>query len=120
MQVVEPSVSLAAVLHGIAFTLFVEPSGPATSRPGPPSSFGNGLWSIGLAEYRRAHMPRCSLWAPGCLPEAWNRLVQPESLMRARNWTADQEAAEDDLSFRPSFRKAAEPGRPMTKERAKL
>ena len=91
-------------------------------RPGldhrPPSAMD--LWSMGLAEYRRAHMPRCSLWAPGCLPEAWNRLVQPESLMRARNWTADQEAAEDDLSFRPSFRKAAEPGRPMTKERAKL
>jgi hypothetical protein len=97
-------------------------SRPGPLRPGldhcPPSAMD--LWSMGLAEYRRAHMPRCSLWASGCLPEAWKRLVQPESLMRARNWTADREAAEDDLSFRPSIRKAAEPGQPMTKERAKL
>jgi hypothetical protein len=42
MQVVVPSVSLAAVLHGTTFTVFVEPSGPTTSRPGPLSSFGNG------------------------------------------------------------------------------
>jgi hypothetical protein len=48
MQVVEPSVSLAAVLHGIAFTLFVEPSGPATSRLRPPSSFGNGPVEYGV------------------------------------------------------------------------
>jgi hypothetical protein len=75
---------------------------------------------MGLAEYRRAHMPRCSLWAPGCLPEAWNRLVQPESLMMVRKLAADWEAAEDDLLFRPSFRMTAEPGRPMTRERAKL
>jgi hypothetical protein len=75
---------------------------------------------MGLAEYRRAHMPRYSLWAPGCLPEAWNRLVQPESLMMVRKLAADWEAAEDDLLFRPSFRMTAEPGRPMTRERAKL
>jgi hypothetical protein len=60
------------------------------------------------------------MWAPVRLPEAWNRLVQPESLMRVRKLAADWEAAEDDLSFRPSFRKTAEPGRPMTRERAKL
>jgi hypothetical protein len=48
MQVVEPSVSLAAVLHGTAFTVFVEPSGPATSRPGPLSSFGNGPVEYGV------------------------------------------------------------------------
>jgi hypothetical protein len=67
----------------------------------------------------------CCLWAPVRLPEAWNRLVQPESLMRARNWTADRqwvedrEAAEDDLLCHP-WSEAAEPGRPMTRERAKL
>ena len=41
MQLVEPSVSLAAVLHGTAFTVFVEPSGPATSRPGPVFACGS-------------------------------------------------------------------------------
>jgi hypothetical protein len=80
---------------------------------------------MGLAEYRRAHMPRCSLWAPGCLPEAWNRLVQPESLMRVRKlaadrqWVEDRETAEDDLLCH-LWSEAAEPGRPMTRERAKL
>jgi hypothetical protein len=41
MQVVEPSVSLAAVLHGTAFTVFVEPSGPGTLRPGPVFACGS-------------------------------------------------------------------------------
>jgi hypothetical protein len=83
-------------------------SRPGPLRPGldhcPPSAMD--LWSMGLAEDRRAHM-----WAPVCLPEAWNRV---------RKLAEDWEAAEDDLLFRPSFRKTPEPGRPMTRERAKL
>jgi hypothetical protein len=40
-QVVEPSVSRAAVLHGTAFTVFVEPSRPGTFRPGPVFACGS-------------------------------------------------------------------------------
>ena len=47
-QVVEPSVSRAAVLHGTAFTVFVEPSGPTLSRPGPLSSAGSGPVEYGV------------------------------------------------------------------------
>jgi hypothetical protein len=50
MQVVEPSVSLAAVLHGTAFTVFVEPSGPATSRPGPTVLLRQ--WTCGVWGWR--------------------------------------------------------------------
>jgi hypothetical protein len=48
MQVVEPSVSWAAVLHGTALTDFVEPSGAATFRPGPTFAFGNGPVEYGV------------------------------------------------------------------------
>jgi hypothetical protein len=65
---------------------------------------------------RGARMPRCSLWAPARLPEAWERLVQAASLMRARKVAAAPEAAEDDLSS-PG---AAELGQPTTGVRAKL
>jgi hypothetical protein len=91
------------------------------SRPGP---LHPGLDQCSPAAVWRAHM--CCLWAPVRLPEAWEPLVQAASSARVRKlaadrqWVEDREAAEDDLSFRPSFRKAAEPGRPMTKERAKL
>src|SRR6266478_4866987 len=43
MQVVVPSVSLAAVLQGTALTTFVEiPSGPTLSKPGPGYTSGTG------------------------------------------------------------------------------
>jgi hypothetical protein len=43
MQVVDPSVSRAETVHGTALTVRVEPSGPATFNPGPPTgSCGNG------------------------------------------------------------------------------
>jgi hypothetical protein len=41
MQVVVPSVSRAALLQGAALTVFVEPSGPTTSRPRPVSTSGS-------------------------------------------------------------------------------
>jgi hypothetical protein len=40
-QVVEPSVSRAAVLQGTALTVFVEPSEPGTFRPGPVFACGS-------------------------------------------------------------------------------
>jgi hypothetical protein len=48
MQVVVPSVSRAAMLHGTAFTVFVEPPGPATSKPGPVFTCGNGPVEYGV------------------------------------------------------------------------
>ena len=49
MQVVVPSVSRAAMLHGTAFTVFVEPSGAATSKPGLPlSTCGSGPVEYGV------------------------------------------------------------------------
>ena len=47
-QVVDPSVSWAAVLHGTALTVLVEPSGPGLSRPGPVSSVGKGPVEYGV------------------------------------------------------------------------
>ena len=47
-QVVVPSVSRAAVLHGTAFTVFVVSSGPTTSRPGPVSICGNAPVEYGV------------------------------------------------------------------------
>jgi hypothetical protein len=50
MQVVVPSVSRAAALQGTALTDFVEPSGPATSKPGLPlSTCGSGPVEYGVA-----------------------------------------------------------------------
>src|SRR5512140_2470488 len=84
------------------------------------------LWSRGLAvDYRRAHRRRYNLWAPVRLPQARRRLA------RAAPWTlfakleAGSAVAEGDLLYRqrlcrPSFRKAAERGRPVTGTRAKL
>ena len=37
------------MLHGTAFTVFVEPSSPTTSRPGPPSTCGSGPVEYGVA-----------------------------------------------------------------------
>jgi hypothetical protein len=54
-------------------------------------------WSMGLAAYRRAHMPRCSLWLQVRLPETLKRLVWTASVMTARKVAADREAAADDL-----------------------
>jgi hypothetical protein len=48
MQVVVPSVSRAAALQGTALTDFVEPSGAATSKPGPLSTFGSGPVEYGV------------------------------------------------------------------------
>jgi hypothetical protein len=48
-QVVDPSVSLAAVLQGTGLTSTVEPSGAATSKPGVPSSArGSGPVEYGV------------------------------------------------------------------------
>jgi hypothetical protein len=47
-QVVNPSVSRAAVLHGTAFTVFAVSSGPTTSRPGPPSICGKSPLEYGV------------------------------------------------------------------------
>jgi hypothetical protein len=82
------------------------------------------LWSMGLAVYRRAHMPPCSLSAPVRLPEASKRPVQAASSMTVRKVAADREAAEDDLlSHQPichrSSRGTAEPGRPKKINRIK-
>jgi hypothetical protein len=65
---------------------------------------------------RAGHMPRCSLWAPVRLPEAWKRLVLAASLSRVRKLAADREAVEDELLCHRS----AALGRPTTRERAKL
>jgi hypothetical protein len=48
MQVVVPSVSRAAMLHGTAFTDFVELFGPTTSKPGPVFTCGNGPVEYGV------------------------------------------------------------------------
>jgi hypothetical protein len=67
----------------------------------------------------------CCLWAPVRLREAWKPLVQAASSARVRKlaadrqWVEDREFVEDDLLCHP-WSEAAEPGRPMTKERAKL
>src|ERR1035438_1526971 len=47
-QVVVPSVSRAAVLHGTDFTVFLVSSGPTTSRPGPLSICGNAPVEYGV------------------------------------------------------------------------
>jgi hypothetical protein len=48
-QVVDPSALLTAVLQGTGFTCFVEPSGPATSKPGEPSSNRGSGYEVGGA-----------------------------------------------------------------------
>ena len=93
-----PSVSRAAVPHGTALTVRVDtPSGATTFNPGPLSDSGNGPVEYGSAVYRRAHIPRCSLWEPVRLPEVGNWLVRAVSLTSVRKLAADREAAEDDL-----------------------
>ena len=67
---------------------------------------------MGLAVYRRAHMPRCNLWQPVRLPEVRNWLVQAASLMRVRKLAADREAAEDDLLCHRLSGETAEQGQP--------
>jgi hypothetical protein len=67
------------------------------STPDPCPTAVMDLWSTGLAVYRRAHMPRCSLWEPVRLPEVANWLVRAVSSMSVRKLAADREAAEDDL-----------------------
>ena len=71
------------------------------------------LWNTGLPD-RGAHMPRCSLWAPVRLPEAWKRLVQAAWLTRVRELAADRQAVEDDLLCHRTSREA-ELGRPTTR-----
>jgi hypothetical protein len=78
------------------------------------------LWSMGLAAYRRAHMPQYSLSALVRLPEVSERLVQAASLMTVRKWAADREAAEDGLSCHRLSGETAELERPTTRVRAKL
>src|ERR1700738_1880221 len=46
-QVVVPSVSRAAVLQGTAFTVFVEPSGATTVKPGPVFTCGSSALEYG-------------------------------------------------------------------------
>ena len=48
MQVVNPSVSRATVLHGTALTVFVDPSGPTVFSPGPVLADGNGPVEYGI------------------------------------------------------------------------
>jgi len=67
---------------------------------------------MGLAVYRRAHMPRCNLWQPVRLPEVRNWPVQAAALMRVRKLAADREAAEDDLLCHRLSGETAEQGQP--------
>jgi hypothetical protein len=90
------SVSRANGLQGTALTVFVEPSGPMTSRPIPVSIAGNGPVEYGF-DGPGGPCARCSLWAPVRLLEAWKRLVPAASLTRVRKLAADREAVEDDL-----------------------
>ena len=74
---------------------------------------------MALEVYWQAHMPRCSLWMPVRLPEAWKRLAQTVSL-KVRKLVADREAAEDDLLCHRLSAETAEPGPPTTRVRAQL
>jgi len=73
---------------------------------------------MGLAVYRRAHRPRCSLSVPVRLPEASKRLVQTASLMTVGKVAADREAAEDDLWRHRLSGETAELGLPTPSSRA--
>jgi hypothetical protein len=69
---------------------------------------------------RPAHMPRCSLWVPLRLPEAWKRLVQAASLMTVRKLVAGQESVEDDRLCHRLSLETAELGCATTTKRAKM
>ena len=74
---------------------------------------------MGLAVYRRAHRPRCSLSVPVRLPEASKRpVLSTASLMTVRKVGADREAAEDDLWCHRLSGETAELGLPTPSSRA--
>jgi hypothetical protein len=77
------------------------------------------LCSTGLPD-RGGHMPRCSLWAPVGLAQAWKRLVQAASLTRVRKLAADLAAVEDARWCRRSSPETAEQKQPTPKRRAPL
>jgi hypothetical protein len=74
---------------------------------------------MALPVYRRAHMPRCSLWMPVRLPEAWKRLVQAVSL-KVPKLAVGREAAEYVLLCHRLSAETAELGPPTTRLRAQL